>query len=49
MEQTLILNATSCLPLTWDSVPNGKIVPVGGTPFDFTREKPHRSGYRRGR
>jgi len=40
MEQTLILNATSCLPLTPDSVPNGKIVPVGGTPFDFTQEKP---------
>lgn len=40
MEQTLILNATSYLPLTPDCVPNGKIVPVGGTAFDFTEEKP---------
>ena len=40
MEQVLRLNATSYLPLTPGSIPDGTVSPVGGTAFDFTVEKP---------
>ena len=40
MEQTLMINASSYLPLTPGSIPNGTIMPVADSAFDFTEEKP---------
>lgn len=39
-EQTLMIGASSYLPITDETVPTGEIVPVAGTPFDFRSAKP---------
>ena len=40
LEHELRLNADSMTPADSTRVPSGEIVPVRGTPFDFTSEKP---------
>lgn len=40
LDQTIRINATTMLPVREDSVSKGDIVPVAGTPFDFTRARP---------
>lgn len=38
-DHVLTLNASSYTPLVAGSIPTGEIVPVAGTPFDFTKAK----------
>jgi len=37
LKQTLMLNATSYTPVNANLIPTGEILPVAGTPFDFTK------------
>jgi aldose 1-epimerase len=44
LEHELIINADTIVPVDSTLIPTGQLMPVSGTPFDFT--KPHRVGER---
>ena len=45
-DHILTINASTYTPLNSTKIPTGKIVPVQGTPYDFTT--PHAMGYKIG-